>query len=586
MIHKYALLVFSFLFFKISAFANCDASFTMDIDEFGDTVCAGVLVTFHNTSDLNGEAIAGSFWDFGDNSPIENGEIVTHAFAYTGFPITIRLNTASNSCTSAQTSRTITVIPPPGLQGNITNPKCFGYCDGAASVFITGAHTNYSTEWSDGQNTPIAVGLCDGVYTVTVSDIYGCSVISSPYTLTQPDTLIADAGPDIFICIGDAPFKIHGGGTGGTGPYSFNWDPINGLDDPTADHPFITATDTSYGTFYLTITDSKGCVAEDGVEVQKVPADIGGTITTIAGDTVFAGEVYLIKVGAPDEKWIYLDTVPISAADGSYYFPSVPIDDVVILAKPQSGAMPTYYNDIGGGTPFWDEAFHIAPLCDMFFLKNIKCVVPEPQNGTCDFKGKVFIVGVGKTQTEDPIPFIDVVVKKTPPGNAVAHTQTGSVPNVDEGIFTFSGIEASPDSAYSFVVSITGLTMHQNDTIEVSANDLEYNNINFYVVTDTLVGPPGIYMHNITGINHIMREDKTMIAFPNPFSDNCELRFPNPDKGKFNFALFDLTGKMLANAEEQEGVTYLVKTETLERGIYIAEVSTSTEVFRSRIIKQ
>ncbi len=76
-----------------------------------------------------------------------------------------------------------------------------------------------------------------------------------------------------------------------------------------------------------------------------------------------------------------------------------------------------------------------------------------------------------------------------------------------------------------------------------------------------------------------------MYVFPNPFTDNCQLVFANEPNADFSFALYDITGKLITSATGQ-GNQYLVKTETLEQGVYIAEVTAGDEIFRSRVMKR
>jgi hypothetical protein len=94
-------------------------------------------------------------------------------------------------------------------------------------------------------------GLSAGVYTMSFTDVNGCTVLMSD-SIAQPDSLyisaasIVDAScpqtPDGFIDITVA---------GGTAPYSYIW---NGGTDTTQD---ISA---AYGYYSVQITDAKGCI--------------------------------------------------------------------------------------------------------------------------------------------------------------------------------------------------------------------------------------------------------------------------------------------------------------------------------------
>ena len=106
----------------------------------------------------------------------------------------------------------------------------------------------------------------------------------------------------------------------------------------------------------------------------------------------------------------------------------------------------------------------------------------------------------------------------------------------------------------------------------------------FYV--DTTPGTGGIFTYNPLGVESLKYVRKEMLAYPNPFSDNCELRFANAETGNFTFTLFDVTGKLIFRENKLEGNSYLIKTDKLEQGIYIAEVRTEDEVFRTRVMRK
>lgn len=90
----------------------------------------------------------------------------------------------------------------------------------------------------------------------------------------------------------------------------------------------------------------------------------------------------------------------------------------------------------------------------------------------------------------------------------------------------------------------------------------------------------------ITSADDDFTGEQMFMVFPNPFSDGCELRFTNEVNGTFGFALYDVTGKLIIKKANLKGNNYLLKTETLEQGIYIAEVTTADEVYRGRGMKR
>ncbi|MBK9637908.1 MAG: PKD domain-containing protein [Bacteroidetes bacterium] len=77
---------------------------------------------------------------------------------------------------------------------------------------------------------------------------------------------IADAGVDQFVPTGT--FVILGGfpsASGGTAPYTYEWNPGLTLNDSLAANPFVIATVTT--TFVLTVTDSLGCTSTASITI-------------------------------------------------------------------------------------------------------------------------------------------------------------------------------------------------------------------------------------------------------------------------------------------------------------------------------
>lgn len=75
------------------------------------------------------------------------------------------------------TSGTATITEPPALAVNtvFTNPSCSSCCDGSATANVNGGTGSYFYLWNTGQTTATNTGLCNGIYTVTVTDANNCT---------------------------------------------------------------------------------------------------------------------------------------------------------------------------------------------------------------------------------------------------------------------------------------------------------------------------------------------------------------------------------------------------------------------------
>jgi len=140
---------------------------------------------------------------------------------------------------------------------NIQNVTCNSFCDGKASVCITGGTPPYSISWSTVpvQTDTTATGMCAGTYTVNVIDANGCTAVDSLVIISEP-TFLSCAFTDTVNVDCDA---IPNGSitvtpSGGTPPYSYAWNTVPQQFDSIADSQFA-------GCYDVTITDNNNCSA-------------------------------------------------------------------------------------------------------------------------------------------------------------------------------------------------------------------------------------------------------------------------------------------------------------------------------------
>jgi len=97
----------------------------------------------------------------------------------------------------------------------------------------------------------------------------GCEDIDT--IVVTPVTVIADAGPDLNACSGEA---IELSGSGGE---SYLWSPSEGLSDPTSPNPIATPIETT--TYTLTVSSEPGCEDVSEMTVIVVTASAPGTVS-------------------------------------------------------------------------------------------------------------------------------------------------------------------------------------------------------------------------------------------------------------------------------------------------------------------
>lgn len=161
--------------------------------------------------------------------------------------------------------------------------SCNGAADGEVDIFVEGGAIcePYDISWtgpngftSSSQNL---TGLEAGSYTVTITDINGCS-ISATYTISEPAALDPTCTSEDALCNGDANGAIEVSVTGGTAPYSYSWS--NGSTD-------ASQTGLAAGTYAVTITDANGCTVSCNSVVNE--PDLLTAVVTPFDETLVNG---------------------------------------------------------------------------------------------------------------------------------------------------------------------------------------------------------------------------------------------------------------------------------------------------------
>ncbi|MCH2023238.1 MAG: T9SS type B sorting domain-containing protein [Saprospiraceae bacterium] len=148
-------------------------------------------------------------------------------------------------------------------------------CNGGATASIytsaTGGTGTLTYNWSNGATTEDISGLSANIYTVTVSDISGCSATSG-VTITEPAflTVVVDSTSQggCSTSIGAAYITA----SGGTGVYTYIWSNGSTLED---------ATGLMANTYTVTVTDNNSCTATTSVTItQSVAVSVTASVTS------------------------------------------------------------------------------------------------------------------------------------------------------------------------------------------------------------------------------------------------------------------------------------------------------------------
>ncbi|MDO9188063.1 MAG: PKD domain-containing protein [Bacteroidia bacterium] len=142
-----------------------------------------------------------------------------------------------------------------------TAVTCFNENNGSANSTVSGGTSPYTYNWSSGATSPNASGLQAGTFTLSVTDISGCTGSNSTI-ITQPSALVPTATVTNATC----NYLNNGTATtatsGGTPGYTYVWQP--------GGQTTTSINNLSGGTYTLTTTDLSGCTATSFATIEEL----------------------------------------------------------------------------------------------------------------------------------------------------------------------------------------------------------------------------------------------------------------------------------------------------------------------------
>lgn len=206
-----------------------------------DAACFGTPTGSANAIVTGGTGIFNYTWS--------NGVHVPNAFGLVAGTYTVTV-TDGNNC-SATASATIGQ-PASALTISVsaTPQSAPGENDGTASVTANGGTGPYFFNWSNGGTAPVLTGLAPGAYSVTVTDINGCTAISTANVNTANCALTASVTASNVACFGGATGSATVSVANETAPVQYDWS--NGSTQATTNGLVA-------GNYSVTVTDASAC---------------------------------------------------------------------------------------------------------------------------------------------------------------------------------------------------------------------------------------------------------------------------------------------------------------------------------------
>jgi len=145
--------------------------------------------------------------------------------------------------------------------------RCFGSNDGTITLNVTGGVPTYNYAWPSSSaigNSYTANGLLPGVYNITVTDLNGCTKVTSP-ELTQPTQVHTSISAVAPKCNGGTDGTATVVASGGTSVFTYLWNTVPAQTS-------ATATGLGAGTYTVTVSDGNGCTSVNSITIAQPAA--------------------------------------------------------------------------------------------------------------------------------------------------------------------------------------------------------------------------------------------------------------------------------------------------------------------------
>ncbi len=250
-------------------------------------------------------------------------------------------------------------------EASLSNPSC-AQTNGAIDVTPIGGITPYTYLWSTGATTQDLQNVAAGSYLITITDAVGC-LTRKIYTLGINNTLLIQHSMTPTTCAGDNSGAIDLTISGGTPPYTIQWQ-----DGPTTED----RSGLTVGFYQVTVTDAAGCSTQSTIGVNKKPLQVSsivkqptcaqglGSISVTPTDGVppytylwSNGETGNVIDGLAEGNYIVIITDATGCSETQSFFivPPTVIDVTGVINNSQCGIEGTFGIDItvtGGQFPY------------------------------------------------------------------------------------------------------------------------------------------------------------------------------------------------------------------------------------------
>lgn len=287
-----------------------------------------------------------------------NGTVISDPAIYNPTAVVSTATTFSVSIVSDKGcvgDSSMTVSIDPAMSASLTlSPVSCGACDGKITATVSGGTTPYNYSWTDGCDKAACTELCQGAYTLTVTDKIGC-IITKDTTLVAPPNFTAQTSIVQSIC-GLSNGSATVVATGGGGNFKYEWNDKDKQDQ-------ATATNLPAGKYCVTVSDANNCKKIECVDIIDRPG-FTATISAVTKTSCFGvcdGTAEVAVTGAYGPVSYSWNTNPNSQT--SVKATGLCAEDYIVTIKDSVGCKDTLHVKIEQPTKVVLDPLPVVKLC-------------------------------------------------------------------------------------------------------------------------------------------------------------------------------------------------------------------------------
>lgn len=366
-------------------------------------------------------------------------------------------------------------------------------------------------------------------YFVEVGD--GANSVSGSVTVTVKPKPAADAGDDMSINAGTST-QIIGDASGGTGNYTYQWEPADSLIDPTALSP---TTEILYTTteFSLVVYDENGCESDTDNMVLSVGGDLLSIAPNASPSVICYGESTVLTAYA-------------SGGSGSYDYEWIE----------------------NGNTISTSATVTVSPATTTTYGLNVF-------DGFKNVSGEV-------TVQVDPLPEINLI-----PDNVHIHGEDTVLACIYDSVVLDAG---NPGAQYEWSNGSTDRKVYAG-TIGIGY-DMKTFSVDVInpvtgcknAATITIIFTPT----ECTGIEETKMERDIRLE-PNPSKGQVNIFFNKEIPDALYFELFSMQGEMVLKQEivkQSENRSEIIDLNNMQKGVYLVKIYSGDLLYTDKLILQ